>query len=85
MLNFFFLSAAAEKENYDTYLYHSSNLVNFSIPNIPNPVPWSAQVAESHGTMQIPQIKNVTFFPVFSVLDSNIVIYSLYSISRFLV
>ena len=43
------------------HIYHSSNLANFLIPNIPKPVLWSFQVGQSYGTMEGPRIKNSTF------------------------
>ena len=63
---------------------YSSNLAIFSIPNILNPILWSSRVGESDGTMEIGKAPNQKC-NVFYVLDSNTVICSLYSISRFLV
>ena len=44
------------------HIWSKSNLVKFSIPNIPKTVLLSPQVAESDGTMGGPQIKNVPVF-----------------------
>ena len=47
-----------------------SNQLKFYIPNIPKPVLWSPGVAESHGTMGWPNIKNnMVFITKFKFCD----------------
>ena len=67
------------------HIWSESKYDNFDIPNIPKTDPDSPKRALSDRTMGGAEIKNVPAYGGFCVLDSNTVICSLYSISRFLV
>ena len=67
------------------HIWSESKYDNFDIPNIPKTDPDSPKRALSDRAMGWLLTKNVLAYGGFCVFDSNTVICSLYSISRFLV